>query len=212
MPNASYTNDMEYRLYTTPAFVLARAPSGEANSTVWLLTRDLGLIRATAQAARRVASKHRYGLQTFALAVVSVVRGKGGWRITSVVPHRSYHSRLSRTPESVDVAAKLALALRLLCAGEARQPELFALFHEAMNVLSGRSLSADRCRSVECVALVRILARLGYIGDDAHLAPFIGSVGYSQPLIAALASDRSRVTRAINEAFAASHLVDARYA
>ncbi|MEX0930327.1 MAG: recombination protein O N-terminal domain-containing protein [Candidatus Paceibacterota bacterium] len=202
---------MEYRMYTTPAFVLARQPSGEANSRVWLLTRDLGLIQANAQAARSLASKHRYGLQTFSYAAVSVVRGKGGWRVTSVVPYRSYYSNLSSrghmAAPSLDVAAKVALALRLLCAGEAHQPELFTIFYDTLNLLSGGSLSLRQCRAVECVALVRVLAKLGYVGDDAHVALFIGSAGYSKPLIDAMIAQRARVTRTINEAFEASHLV-----
>ncbi|MEX0672984.1 MAG: recombination protein O N-terminal domain-containing protein [Candidatus Paceibacterota bacterium] len=203
---------MEYRLYTTPAFVLARTPSGEANSRVWFLTRDLGLIQANAQAARSLASKHRYGLQTLSLSVVSVVRGKSGWRVTSVMPQYSYYSRLNSSTAAVDVAAKVALALRTLCAGEEHQPELFTIFTEVVNSLSEDSLNYKECRAIECIALLRILSRLGYVGDDKLLIPFTSSSGFDQPLIQKVTEHKRNIIRTINKAFEASHLVSARYA
>lgn len=203
---------MEYRLYTTPSFVLARQPVGEANITVWLLTRELGVIRASAQAARSILSKHRYGLQTFSLSTVSVVRGKGGWRITSVVPHRSYFPRLADSKVAVDVVAKLALSIRTLCAGEERQPELYDVFYETLHALSDNSFPDRETRAVERIALLRTLVCLGYIGGNEKLDPFVKTTGYSQSLIGQAIEHKALSIKAINEAFEASHLISTQYA
>ena len=51
-----------YRKFGTEGLVLQKRGVGEANVSVVLLTRELGLVRATARSARREASKLPYRL------------------------------------------------------------------------------------------------------------------------------------------------------
>ena len=54
---------MAHHVYTTPAYLIESTPSGEANKSYLLFTKDLGMIRATAQGVRLLKSKLRYSLQ-----------------------------------------------------------------------------------------------------------------------------------------------------
>src|SRR5262245_25843944 len=70
-----------YQKYQTDALVLASRERGEADKLYVLYTRDFGLVYARASAVRREGSKMRYALQNYALASVSLIRGKRAWRI-----------------------------------------------------------------------------------------------------------------------------------
>ena len=50
--------------------VLSRAPKGEANASIVLLTQDIGLVRARAQGVRRSGAKLAAALATFAERVL----------------------------------------------------------------------------------------------------------------------------------------------
>ena len=71
-------------IYTTKAIIVKSAPVGEANKLYFLLTHDLGFIKASAQGVRLSKSKLKGHLEEFSLILLSVVKGKEIWRITSV--------------------------------------------------------------------------------------------------------------------------------
>lgn len=48
-----------HHIYTTKAIVIKSLPSGEANKIYFLLTHDLGFIKASAQGVRLGKSKQR---------------------------------------------------------------------------------------------------------------------------------------------------------
>ena len=72
-----------HHIYTTEAIIIKSISMGEANRIYFLLTRDLGFIKATAQGVRLAKSKLKGHLLTFSLVKISVVKGKDLWRITS---------------------------------------------------------------------------------------------------------------------------------
>jgi recombinational DNA repair protein (RecF pathway) len=69
-----------YTIHRTEGYVLKSSSQGEANRRIDLLTKELGLIRGTAQGVRYLKSKLRYSLTDFARVDIALVRGKDTWR------------------------------------------------------------------------------------------------------------------------------------
>ena len=113
---------MSYHIYTTTGLVLSERPLREADRVYSILTRDLGLVRATATGVRKSTSKLRGSLEPVTLADISLVRGKEYWRITSAQTRR-------RVALKVALLRPLAL-LEKLVQGESAHPELFDAVEE----------------------------------------------------------------------------------
>ncbi len=108
---------MSYHIYTTRGIVLATHPFKEADRVYTVLTRDLGLLRATALGVRKEVSKLRGNLEPYSLSHISFVKGKERWRITSA-------EFISKIP-SVRAVANPLFLLEKLIQGEEAHPELF---------------------------------------------------------------------------------------
>lgn len=141
---------MSYHIYTTQGITLSYRPSREADRIYSILTRDLGLIRATALGVRKEASKLRGSLEPITLAQISLVRGKEYWRVTSV-------ESSVRVEPRAEILRPLALLERLV-QGEAVQPEL----HETVE----RFLLAKPEEDLESLFVANILWQLGYIKES----------------------------------------------
>lgn len=199
---------MEYRIYTTPAFVLNATPRGEADKQLTLLTRDLGVVYADAKGIRQQRSKLRFALQWLALAQVSLVYGKGGWRIVNALPAHNYAFRLRRqNPGGLSAAARIAMMVRKLVAGEERDEGLFFDMYDMLQRITARSMQGPETRAVERLVLLRILARLGYVGEDSMLSPLLASRCLCRKTCRELERLRSRAVRTINASLTATHLV-----
>ncbi|HVZ76226.1 MAG TPA: recombination protein O N-terminal domain-containing protein, partial [Candidatus Paceibacterota bacterium] len=57
-----------HALFVTEGIVLGKRGVGEANMFLAILTREQGLLKASARSARREQSKLRYALEPFTLA------------------------------------------------------------------------------------------------------------------------------------------------
>src|SRR3989344_2202782 len=103
-----------HSIYKTEGLVLASRGVGEANKIYDILTKDLGLIRATAQGVRNQGSKLRPHLGEFSASEVAFVRGKTGWRVTDANLRVNYHLQLMMDKEKSTVAARIFSLLRRL--------------------------------------------------------------------------------------------------
>lgn len=142
---------MSYHIYTTKGIILSERPLREADRVYQILTRDLGLVRATALGVRKEASKLRGSLEPVMLATVSLVRGKEYWRITSALS-------MKKVKPFPGILRPLAL-LEKLVQGEARHPELFDAIEKEL--LSSEEKS--EMREIKFVA--KILFHLGYLKE-----------------------------------------------
>lgn len=167
---------MSYHIYTTPGIVLSARPIREADRIYSILTRDLGLIQATAIGVRKGESKHRGSLEPFTISSISLVRGKEYWRITSAESLRSI-------PNREEIARPLAL-LEKLVQGEAVHPELFHVIESTL--WSTPSVDQDEMFEVRFVA--QILFHLGYLKE------------------ADLSLDKKELIQAINDGLHQTHL------
>lgn len=143
---------MSYHIYTTRGIVLSSRPRREADRVYSILTRDLGLIYATALGVRKEQSKLRGALEPLALANVSLVKGKDHWRLTSA-------DSLSKIEFTKALARPLSL-LEQLVQGEAKNTELYDVVERAVLAYQVQ----DEMSEIRFVA--QILFHLGYLEES----------------------------------------------
>lgn len=150
---------MGYVTYTTQAIVCGAYDRNTADRSYRLFTRELGMLYANARSVRKEESKQRQALSDFSHIKVSLVKGKGGWKIGSVVEIKNYYGH------AVDQAArgsvvKIIRLIRRFVTGEEEQASLFDEYIKALDFFSAER--AER-KCFEHVFVQRILAQLGYI-------------------------------------------------
>jgi len=156
---------MAYATYTTNALVCGTFDKNTADRSYLLFTREAGMLYADARSAREERSRQRYSLQDFTLVRVSLVKGKGGWKVGSIQAlHNFYH-------EAADQAARGSVVsvfrlLRRFFKGEEPAPELFDYVVQAIETLV---LAQVERSFLQMLVQVHILAELGYV--DSQLLP-----------------------------------------
>lgn len=141
---------MSYHIYTTKGIVLNSRPWRESDRIYSILTRELGLIKATAIGVRKEASKLRGALEPFILSTISLVRGREYWRATSAESLRNISS-------SPAIARPLDLIEKLV-QGEMPHTELFDAVEEAIFQLEDEE-------RFEIGLVSKILFHLGYLKE-----------------------------------------------
>ena len=193
-----------HAIRTTRGFVIGSRPYGEADKIVSVFTRDLGLVSAVAQGIRREGSKLRYHVQDLSLGDVSLVRGRELWRLTSA---RMAGSPLwSASPEAREAAARIAAIVQRLVRGEAADPGLFDRVEAFAERAAVPSLSPEELRALESLSVLRILAALGYIGDEPDVSPFVDGDRLDPETLSLAAERRLAINKHINKALKESHL------
>jgi len=122
--------------------VLSAKPWREAGRIYSILTRDLGLIRASATGVRNESSKLRALVEPISFVSVSLVRGKEYWRLTSA-------EFIKKVSSSESLLKPLAL-LEKLVQGESKHSELFDAVEQYLD-------------SDEITLVSQILYHLGYL-------------------------------------------------
>ena len=124
----------------------------EADRIYTIMTRNLGLVRATAIGVRKESSKLRGNLEPLSLSTISFVKGKDYWRLTSA-------EFIQNIPSIPMIARPLALIEKLV-QGEAPNPELFDAVEKSV-------LSPELCDEMFETNLVsKILFHLGYLKES----------------------------------------------
>ncbi len=184
---------MSHRVYTTEGVVLGGNNFGEANRWYFILTPDLGLIRARAQSVRALGSKLRGHLPLFGHLELATVRGRDGWHLTGAVATGRYEGVAANGAKRALMARVSALLRRFLPEAEGHA----ALFEEvdwALGLLAKAELAPEELEAAEVVLVWRLLHALGYIAGPLRLGP----EGAPPPL--------GPLVRDINQALAHSHL------
>lgn len=152
---------MPYHRYETDAFVLAAAPVRERDRLYSLLTRDFGLVKAVAAGALMPHSRLAPHLPKAGRLKVSLVKGKGSWRIVGTRDSESGWASFRDAPLARQAYLRVLRFLRIALYEEDRHPEIF----ELLDALCSRLAAAapDEIRAVEVVAVGRLLAELGHL-------------------------------------------------
>jgi DNA repair protein RecO (recombination protein O) len=190
-------------VHITEGLVLQKRTVGEANTLVYILTRELGLIRASARSTRVEVSKLRYGLELLTHARFSFIRGKREWRLVGV--ESANRSAVGPTVLRRQAAGRIAKLITRLVQGEEPVPALFTAVTEGLVFLADAASEQD-AQAIETVLVLRILSQLGYLPNTKELTPFISDHLFSIELAAAAAQSRAVLIRAINESLQQSGL------
>ncbi len=200
---------MSYHIYQTEGFVIEAVDIGESNRLYTLFTKDLGLIRASAQGVRLLKSKLRYSLQEFSFSSLAVVRGKEMWRITSARKLISLYDK--RLPLPVrKMLARVLLFTKRLMPEEGRNEEVFKILSTVSAFcFSDRDsfvTTTEYIDATELLAKLYLLKVLGYGTNDARLTPFLKEISFSQPILEQFVSLRREAEAEIYASLEESHL------
>ena len=195
---------MVHHIYHTRGIILGSTATGEANRFYKILTEDLGLVGASAQAVRVEKSKLRYALQDFSRVTVDLVRGKEVWRIVSAAEEKAYPEVKANGARQRLFARVCALVQRLVH-GEGREDALLSDLRSALDFLEKTPFSSDLEASFEALAAFRALVFLGYL-DPVGYEDFMVSGAWSIETLLEFEKKRGDIVPLINDALHASQL------
>jgi len=197
---------MSYHIYTTDGIVLKKQNFGESNSLFFILTADLGLIIASAQAVRLGCSKLSSALQEYSLVTLSCVKGKNGWKLTNAISQENF---FFGAPASVQkLVSQIASVLVRMMPGEQKHREVFLVVLVGFSALK----NVDQKNSVnignfEILMMLRILFHLGYIDKNSQTENFLqNDSDWQEKILNEVASSKLDLVRLINKGLEESQL------
>lgn len=185
-----------HHIFHTEGIILESRNYREADKCYFILTRDHGLVFATAQGVRKISSKLRFVLSDFSHIKLDLVKGREIWRLTSATKTEGLES-IAKDPKKIFVFANVARLLKRLVAGEDPNEGLFEEVLKGMNLLD-ESSSVEEIRTIESVLVLRILHSLGYVGSDQKIESLIRSP-FENELVLSAIKDRREVVQKINK-------------
>lgn len=190
-----------YEIHSTQAIILQTMNVGEANRFYWLLTRELGLVYATAQSVRKEKSKLNSFLQQYSIVNIEMVHGKDIWRITNARAFEGYSfNNLSK--EGQYVVARICNLLKRLIAGQDPNEDLFDEVSRGFNFLYN---SVSNQSSLETMLVLKILHHLGYWEENVlhypiHVSPL------SSESLQDVQENKKKLVKQINESLRQTQL------
>ena len=192
-----------HHIYHTEGIILGSRNFGETGRYYYIFTRDLGMITASAQGVRKMASKLRHVLQDFSYLKIDLVQGKNIFRVTNALKTNALE-KITKMPENFKVFANIANLLKRLLAGVEPNQSLFADLLNGLSVLE-KAETKENLLNIEAVIVLRILNNLGYIGDNDIIKDFIRSP-FEENLMFEASKHRAKVLHQINKALKETHL------
>ncbi|OGI71900.1 hypothetical protein A3J61_00575 [Candidatus Nomurabacteria bacterium RIFCSPHIGHO2_02_FULL_38_15] len=139
---------MAHHIYHTQGFIVAVKPKGETNLFLKIFTRDFGMILATAQGARKLASKTRFALGLYRVPEIDLIKTRDSFRVGAVRPEAHLLSRA----ETLARAKVSALLARFVVSDEPHPK----LFEDILKIFKNEN------KNLDIVAMIVILHNLGY--------------------------------------------------
>ncbi|MEI6494529.1 MAG: hypothetical protein WCO03_00515 [bacterium] len=192
---------MAHHIYQLECFIIGSRLSGDTSRVYYLLTPNLGLIAAKAQAVREIKSKLRYHLTSYSFARVSLVRGKETWRLVGA---ESDYPRYSdyRSLDERRVVARMAKFLYSMIHGEEADHCLFELIAGAINFMVKEKLTENHLKNLEVLTILRAMRLLGYQKELPELENFVVGTDLSIETLANFEPWCERATGELNDHFA----------
>ncbi len=191
---------MGYRMYITEALVCGSTAVRTSDKSYLLFTRELGMIYATAQSVREERSKQRSALQEFSHVRMSLVHGKGGWRIAGTEALGNLYA-YEDTREGRTLLRNIFLLLRRTIKGEEAHQDLF---DDIVTTLKGNTVLA-KC-DIDTILSLRILHTLGYIAPEECIQNILCARFVSDISIPLTESEQNYTQKLIENALRESHL------
>jgi DNA repair protein RecO len=164
-----------HHIHRTRAFVLKSFQTKEADSSVVLLTENLGVIRAVAQGARKMESKMRQSIQDFSIVNVALVSGRTGWRLVNAGFIKNVYIDI-KNKNLLESVCKVFNLINRLIAGEMEDKKIF---DESLNFTDFAILNQEKFSdnseilSFEVLFLARILYYLGYLKTSDNIEMYL---------------------------------------
>jgi DNA repair protein RecO len=196
---------MSHHLYQTEGIVVGGFNVGESNRFLYLFTRELGLLGASAQGVRELKSKLRYSLQDFSYSNINLVRGKEVWRVTNAEKINLLEN-IIKNKEKQKIFTNLCLLIRRLFVGEGGHEQLFDDIVSGLRFLETRELSREDLKNLEIILVLKILYNLGYWGEEDKFAVFLENRKLDKQILDEMVPLRVVALSHINNALRDSHL------
>jgi recombinational DNA repair protein (RecF pathway) len=191
---------MAYKTYITEAIVCGSKPSLTSDRSYLLFTREAGMLYAVAKSVREERSKQRFALQEFSYIRVTLVHGKGGWRVTGAEAIKNLYAQ-ETTREARGLLRNTLLLTRRLIQGEIAHPDIF---DDLVDLFSTPILT--NALPLEHIFTYRTLHTLGYIAPEVSLTRFLE--GRSLRILGEVMAKEEveMIARATHRALTESHL------
>lgn len=195
-----------HHIHTTDGLIIYSRAQGEANKLVYIFTRDLGLIIAIAQGIRLEKSKLRYHIHDYRISRFSLVQGKEFWRIVGATEIEGDKLPISESYYSIFIP--ISSMLKRLVQGQEVHPEIFECLENCADFINKISDGkTETISTIESLLLIRILFRLGYVGDrHSVLGEFLNNSIFSIDIVNDLIPKRVEINKIINNALRESQL------
>lgn len=194
---------MSYHIYHTKGFILGGGSFGEDSRYLRFFTRELGVISAKAQGARKISSKNRHHLQNFSHGTYAFVRGKAGWLLTSAEMEKSFS--FTERKDDLSTAAKLCTLISRLSPGEEKNEFFYDDFEKAYGFLSEERLDHNERKSFETLVAMKILSHLGYWNEEGEESAF-SERDFTRDVLREIFDNRRKMNLRIHEALGYTHL------
>ncbi|MDQ5971139.1 MAG: repair protein RecO [Patescibacteria group bacterium] len=195
---------MHHHIHHTEGIILSHRARGEANKMLSIYTLEHGLINAAAQGIRLNKSKLRFSLQDLSYAKIDLVRGRDIWRVTSATPINSFSIAQSNI-DSLALMLRVSKLLERLCSGEEGNKDVYVDVLQSFFILDNEEVSTETREALELHLVLRILNRLGYIGDNKDLTSYLNG-GFEQDMAKDVLFNKRSIVLAINQALRESQL------
>jgi len=194
---------MSYHIYTTPGVILKRRTFGESDTVLYVLTRDLGLIIASAKSTRLMVSKLRSSLQEYSLVTLSCIKGKNGWKITNVSSEKNL---FFDSPEfAKKVLVQISTMLIKGIAGELPQKEIFETVESGFRLLN--EIEEKYIGSFEALMVLRVMHQLGYVVLDSNTEKYLkNNTSWNIEQFEQIEQDKKNIIGLINKSLKESQL------
>jgi recombinational DNA repair protein (RecF pathway) len=176
---------MSHHIYHTTGLIVGLKPKGETDLLLKVFTRDFGMVLATAQGARKMVSKNRFGLRLYAVPEFDLIKTKESFRVGAVRPE-PYAPDGAETLVRAKVSAILA---RFVVSDEPHEK----LFDDVLKLFKKQN------KNLDILAMIVILESLGYWHSTHSDLDFIesGDLGVDQ---------KTEIINRINESVSHIHL------
>lgn len=168
-----------HHIHRTKAFVIGSVPFSESDKQLFLLTEELGLVRATAQGSRKQESRMRQSIQDYSFLDAALVAGRAGWRLVNaaaISPATNFYLEIGDKNKKLrDAVCRVFSLIERLVAGEESDPQLFRIVQGFVefSVLEQEFLISNKwVREFEVIFNAHILNLLGYLdisGFDKYI-------------------------------------------
>ncbi len=201
-----------YKIYNTEGIILGSGDIGEANKFIYIFSEQFGLISATAQSVRQIKSKLRFGLQKFTIANISLVRGRGVWRITNVEFKQNLYYEFRKNKDKLKTLISILVLIKKLLAGEKYNERLYKIIRRSISFLKKKDLSKEEISDFENIVLIRVLHNLGYFDENKKIKgkiiyrKIIESSSWNKKILQEIRDFNGEIIKDINNALYNTHL------